>query len=122
MRVGMLLHVQNAREPVAHKEVFDEYEFERGSERVFVRGNFVMLTHKEFELALLLFKHVNRPLSRSNILAAIWKWDRDTPSRSMHTHISKVRTKLGLRPESGYRLTPLYGYGYRLDRIEKEEM
>jgi hypothetical protein len=32
-------------------------------------------------------------------------------------HISRIRTKLGLRPENGFRLTPIYSYGYRLERV-----
>ena len=106
---------------MAKKEVFDDFEFESGSNRVFVRGNSVTLTHKEFELALLLFKHMSQPLSRSNILDAIWNQCRRSRSRSMDTHVSMVRTKLGLRPKNGYRLTPIYGFGYRLDRIEESE-
>ncbi|WP_124615541.1 response regulator transcription factor [Burkholderia sp. Bp9143] len=51
---------------MAKKEVFDDFEFESVSKRVFMRGNSVMLMQKEFELALLLFKHMSRPLSRSN--------------------------------------------------------
>ncbi|MFX1689692.1 response regulator transcription factor [Paraburkholderia sp. A2RI-6] len=120
-RVGILLRGQNPNEPVAEREVFGDYEFERDSKRVFVHGNFVRLTHKEFELALLLFKQMSRPLSRSQILDAIWKQGPGIPSRSMDTHVSMVRTKLGLRPENGYRLIPIYGYGYRLDRIGSGE-
>ncbi|MEM5386331.1 response regulator transcription factor [Paraburkholderia phymatum] len=119
-RVGMLLR-GTGQELAVGKEVFGEYEFEPGSKRVHVRGHSVTLTHKEFELALLLFKHLSRPLSRSHILDAIWKQAATIPSRTMDTHVSMLRTKLGLRPENGYRLMPIYGYGYRLERIEKGE-
>ncbi|WP_087733965.1 response regulator transcription factor [Paraburkholderia piptadeniae] len=117
-RVGMLLR-NPGQEPVAEKEVFGAYEFEPGSKRVRVRGHAVTLTHKEFELALLLFKHLSRPLSRLHILEAIWKQAAAIPSRTIDTHVSMLRAKLGLRPENGYRLMPIYGYGYRLERIEK---
>jgi DNA-binding response OmpR family regulator len=101
------------------KEVFEEFEFEFESKRVVVRGTPVTLTQKEFELALLLFRHLSQPLSRAYILEAVWKLDSDILARTMDTHVSMLRAKLGLRPENGFRLTPLYGYGYWLERIEK---
>jgi DNA-binding response OmpR family regulator len=101
------------------KEVFGDYEFDLGRKHVLVKGNPVSLTQKEFELALLLFRHLSRPLSRAHLLDMIWKQATDIPSRTMDTHVSMLRAKLGLRPENGYRLTPIYGYGYRLERLEK---
>jgi DNA-binding response OmpR family regulator len=35
----------------------------------------------------------------------------------MDTHVSRVRSKLGLNPENGFRLAPVYSYGYRLEQL-----
>lgn len=117
-RVGSLLRRAYHLKPPASKEVFGEFEFDLGAKHVVVRGATVAVTQKEFELALLLFQHLSRPLSRAHILDVIWKQATDIPSRTMDTHVSMLRSKLGLRPEKGYRLTPIYGYGYRLERID----
>ena len=37
-------------------------------------------------------------------------------TRTVDTHVSQVRKKLDLRPESGYRVVPVYNYGYRLEK------
>lgn len=80
----------------------------------------VVMTQKEFDLALLLFRNLGKPLSRSHIQESVWGRDTDLPSRTMDTHISRVRSKLALRPEQGFRLTPVYGFGYKLEQVDHE--
>lgn len=109
-RADQLNHVKTC-------EMFGEFEFRLASKQVVVRGIPITLTRKGFELALLFFRHLGQPLSRAYILEAIWRQNIDRPSRTMDTHVSMLRAKLGLRPENGYQLTPVYGYGYRLERI-----
>lgn len=104
---------------VAVREIFGEFAFEPGSNRVVVRGTPVKLTQKTLELALLLFRHLGQPLSRADILKAIWRQHGQIRSRTIDTHVSMVRAKLGLSPDNGFRLTPIYGYGYQLERTEE---
>ena len=98
--------------------VFGEFEFNLGTKQASHKGNNAELTQKEFDLALLLFQNLGRPMSRAHILDMIWNRDMDILSRSMDTHVSVLRSKLKLRPENGYKLLPVYGYGYRLERVE----
>lgn len=78
----------------------------------------IALTQKEFDLGLTLFRNAGRPLSRNHLRELVWGGDADVSSRTMDTHVSRLRTKLALGPVTGYRVLPVYGYGYRLDRLE----
>ena len=49
--------------------------------------------------------------------AEVLMWLRANVSRTVDTHVSQVRKKLDLRPESGYRVVPIYNYGYRLEKL-----
>ena len=101
---------------------FEPYRFDPEPCEVVVAGpdaaTRVVLTQKEFDLGLLLFRNAGRPLSRNHIREVIWGGDADVSSRTMDTHVSRLRTKLGLNTRSAYRVMPVYGYGYRLDRLE----
>ncbi|AIY43617.1 DNA-binding response regulator [Collimonas arenae] len=105
--------IQNTSEQI----VFNDYLFETRSGRLTLAGKPIEITQKEFDLALLFFRNLGRPLSRAYILEAVWSRDVDIPSRTMDTHVSRVRSKLQLRPENGYRLAPVYSYGYRLEQL-----
>jgi DNA-binding response OmpR family regulator len=96
---------------------FGNYVFESRSGRLTMAGTHIQVTQKEFELALLFFRNLGRPLSRAYILEAVWASEVEIPSRTMDTHVSRVRSKLQLRPENGFRLAPVYSYGYRLEQI-----
>jgi two-component system, OmpR family, response regulator RegX3 len=75
------------------------------------------LTIKEFDLTLFLFRHLGQLLSRGHILESIWGRSQELNTRTVDTHVSRIRNKLDLGQESGYRLSSVYFYGYRLERI-----
>lgn len=96
---------------------FGPYLFDTRFALLTMAGKPLKLTQKEFELALLFFRNLGRPLSRAYILESVWTQEGEVPSRTMDTHVSRVRSKLGLRPENGFRLTPVYSYGYQLEQL-----
>jgi DNA-binding response OmpR family regulator len=97
---------------------FGDYLFDPAMKSVSFRGDSVYLTTKEFELALMLFRNLGRPLSRTHIIELVWKREMSTFSRTVDTHISMIRIKLQLRPQNGYRLSALYTHGYQLERVD----
>ncbi len=97
---------------------YDRFEFNLKTRVVTDSSVPVTMTQKEFQLALLLLANIGKALSRSDIREAVWGRNSDVPSRTLDTHVSRVRTKLGLRPSSGYLLAPLYSFGYRLENLK----
>jgi len=83
-------------------------------------GQKVALTPKEFDLALLLFRNAGRVVPREHMVVAVWGRDIPPMSRTIDTHISRVRNKLGLWPDNGVRIVPLYTHGYRLELLGDE--
>ena len=103
-------------------ETFGEHIFHHGSQTVYLRGMPIQLTAKEFELALTFFRRMHEPLSRTYLLESVWGRNPALPSRTLDAHVSKVRQKLHLRPEHGFRLTPVYNHGYRLENVDRFDM
>lgn len=95
------------------------FVFDMQTMRLTVAGREIRLAQKEFELALLLFQHLGQPLSRATMLDAVWGLgaDVDPDFRSVDTHIARIRRKLNLRADSGFRLAAVYGYGYVLEQL-----
>jgi len=78
-------------------------------------GQVITLTHREFELACFMFRNAGRVVSRGHILETIWGMhDGDVSTRTVDTHMSRLRKKLGL-DDSGWTLTAVYQHGYRLE-------
>ncbi|MDQ0572815.1 DNA-binding response OmpR family regulator [Variovorax paradoxus] len=102
--------------------VFGDYHFYPPSRILKVKGVQVDLKNREYELALFLFQNLGRLLSREHLHEAVWGLGVEALSRSLDTHISRLRTKLALRPASGFLLLAIYGMGYRLETIESNPL
>ena len=102
----------------AAEVTFGPYRFLPLTRTLEVNGKVVDLKHREYELALFLFQNLGRLLSREHLREAVWGLGPDEPSRSLDTHISRLRTKLDLRPANGLLLSAIYGLGYRLETID----
>ena len=101
-------------------ETFGDTHFDDSAGAVTRDGKTVVLTAKEYALAQLLFRNLHRALSRTYILETVWGNEPNLNSRSLDMHISRIRSKLELRPQNGYRLAPVYSYGYRLERLTED--
>ena len=94
------------------------YEINQDLRQIRVNKKEVELTQKEFDLACYLFQHKDELLSRVRLLEKVWGLNADVDTRTVDTHISRVRRKLAITPENGWEIIPVYGFGYRVERID----
>ena len=80
----------------------------------FLHGERVPLTDREYEVALYLFTHRGELVSRLDLLRSVWRTTAALQTRTVDQHVSRLRQKLQLRPEAGFRLETVYNHGYRL--------
>ena len=78
-------------------------------------GNVIEMTQKEYELTLFLFKNIGRVVSRGHLLEMVWGTSSQINTRTVDTHISRLRTKLKLDEQEFWQLTSVYRHGYRLE-------
>lgn len=82
--------------------------------RASVNGMPVALTDREFEVAAYLLRHRGRLVSRAELLKQVWRTSSALETRTVDTHVSRVRHKLQLQPAHGFSLEAVYNHGYRL--------
>lgn len=83
--------------------------------RISIEGEEIELTQREYELACYLFRRQGRIVSRDALLENIWNLGPSVSTRTVDTHVSRLRKKLQLAGEHGWRLTAIYQHGYRLE-------
>lgn len=87
---------------------------------IVVNDKKVSLSEKEYNLAVLFLNNIGCLLSRAQLLETVWGIRTDIPTRTIDTHISRLRQKLLLTPDKGWRLKGVYHHGYRLEQLPDE--
>jgi two-component system phosphate regulon response regulator PhoB len=99
-----------------------ELEIDVSSHRVWVRGEEVRLTALEFRLLSTMLSRAGRVQTRDTLLSDVWGMHAGLTTRTVDTHVTRLRKKLG---EVGNYIETLRGVGYRfrdLEDIEKPDI
>lgn len=82
---------------------------------VTVNGSEVPLTKKEVELLWTLAKNSSKVFSRDNLLDSLWGYDYYGDSRTVDSHIKRMRAKLDRFEHPGWEIKTIWGVGYRFE-------
>jgi two-component system OmpR family response regulator len=116
-RVGALLRRVMRSEKIENAIAVGPYILDTVSRSISFNGESIELTTKEFDVAAYLFANVGRVVSRDILAKLAWGRELESTSRTVDTHIYRLRRKLSLRPENGVYLTAVYTHGYRLEQL-----
>ena len=87
-------------------------KIETDSRRVYINGNEVSLTAKEFELVLLLVSNPNKVYSRDELLKEIWGATYPGDARTVDVHVRRLREKIEAHPADPEYIHTKWGVGY----------
>lgn len=118
LRVKAILKRGKLREDVKEILRAGDLTIDIPRHKVSARKNEVKLTAMEFKLLLLLIKRKGRVQSRDRLLEDVWDLDSDVTTRTVDTHIKRLRQKLG---KEGKLVETIRGLGYRLNDRDDEE-
>lgn len=118
-RVAAILRRAAGNKPEEEELDVAPYSVNSKNKTVSLNGEKINLTNREFELALFFFRNAGKMMSRNHMLESIWGIENKSVStRTVDTHVSRLRKKLMLREENGWILSAIYQHGYRIERVE----
>lgn len=88
---------------------------------VSIDGNSVSLTKKEIELLWTLATNRSKVFSRDNLLNTIWGYDYYGDSRTVDSHIKRLRAKLDDYPHEHWEIKTIWGVGYKFEGMIDEK-
>jgi len=83
-----------------------------------VGGRELTLTKKEFEILWTLAEHPGKVFSRDNLLESLWGYDYFGDTRTVDTHIKRLRAKVEALSPEGFEIKTIWGVGYRLEAAD----
>lgn len=115
MRIKSLLRRSKGEvKNVSENVILGRYLLRPSASTIYLGDEEIVLPKREFDMAMLFFTNPNRLLSRQYLAATLWGKVVDYQSRTIDTHVARLRKNLKLDPTCGISLNALYGFGYTL--------
>ena len=86
-----------------------------------VNGEPVALTKKELEILWTLVSHPSKVFSRDNLLESLWGYEYFGDSRTVDSHIKRLRSKLEAHGSAGWEIKTIWGVGYKFEVTQSEK-
>lgn len=93
---------------------YDGLEINLDNYQVMIDGESVAFTPKEVEILYLLASNPGQVMDRETILSRVWGYDYYGDTRTVDTHIKRIRQKIDSEHHA-YALITVYGVGYKFD-------
>ena len=115
LRVKAVLKRGQAKKEIVEVErQFGDLKIDINSHEVFVDNNQINLTALEFKLLNKLVETRGRVQSRDQLLEQVWGYSSEVTTRTVDTHIKRLRSKLG---SIGKYVQTIRGVGYKFSRL-----
>ena len=118
---AVLRRIANTDDKTTQVFNFDNLKINLDDYTVEIGGHNVSLTKKEIELLWTLSKSNNKVFSRDNLLNSLWGYDYFGDSRTVDSHIKRLRSKLEAYPHDNWDLKTIWGVGYKFEGKENEK-
>ena len=89
--------------------------------RVTIDGQNIQLTKKELEILYTLAENDEKLFSREVLLSSLWGYDYYGDSRTVDSHVKRLRAKLDAVPHPGWQIKTVWGLGYKFEVNALEE-
>jgi len=110
---AVLKRGENKKDIVEIDRQFGDLKIDIDSHEVYVDGELINLTALEFKLLTQLVDRRGRVQSREQLLADVWGYSAEVTTRTVDTHIKRLREKLGTM---GKYVQTIRGVGYKFSR------
>ena len=98
--------------------IHDNLEIDLNNFTVKINDEIISLTKKEIEILWTLATNQNKVFTRENLLDLIWGFDYFGESRTVDTHIKRLRAKLDNYKHEKWNIKTIWGVGYKFDILE----
>lgn len=114
---AILRRMDRSSENAGQAEVFayDNLIIRLDSFSVSIGGEDLPLTKKEIELLWLMATHQNRVFTRENLLNSVWGYEYYGDSRTVDSHIKRLRSKLDEFEHPTWQVKTVWGVGYKFE-------
>lgn len=104
------LHKAPTNKELKHKNLVIDTE----AKKVFIEGNALTFTAREYDILIILLSNPNKIFTKENLFESVWKENFFGDNKTVHVHMSNIRSKLSKADPNAEYIETILGMGYRL--------